>query len=469
MRNFIKNPPYCNVWLVFAASLALMILAGTDYVFATIIVPLKEHLNYTQFEIQTVSSMRMLSNLVSLLTGLFHDRFGPRLTCTVGLILLLIGYSLLYMVCMKFFVVSYWVLGLFLMTISCGTFACYTSGLSTCLKNFDPKHRGKVVGVLLCVYGLTGGSFSAVFQFIFGGNLMHFIFFMLIFCGSVPVAGIVFLNVVPKKEMTSTLTDEQSRLLPNPNIQNQVDTSEATDPPTLEQADMEKKVEEVKTEVVNDNSLPTYHVIMTLDFWLLSLCVFCSMGSSVCLLSNIGSVVQSYGGDQSIVAILMIIYSVASSFGRILLGLLSDRLARWITRATFLNCCFLLIGACLFSFVFATVPFFYPLMFFFGIFYGGMMSTTPTFIGDKWGTKHFATNLAAVFLFQLLGSYLLSTVMASSIYQSHIRGGGKKCRGQACFQLTFIICTALSLVSFITCLVIMHRSKSLYPNKRVQK
>ncbi|KAL0489306.1 hypothetical protein AKO1_010650 [Acrasis kona] len=451
MRNYVMDPPHCNVWIVLAAAIAMMVLAGTDYVFATLYVPLKEHLYYNQIQIQTVGSMRMLSNLFSLATGVFHDRAGPRLTCSMGLILLVIGYSLFYMTLLRLFVVPYWVLGLFLTTLSWGTNACYTSGLSTCLKNFDPKHRGKIVGSLLCIYGMTGGLFSALFRFVFAGNIVHFVFFMLLFCGSMPIIGIIFLS--SKQQDPVNVNDERTGLLTNPNV----DPSESTEDNSI-----------IKKQVKDDNP-PTYRVIMTQEFWLLSLCTFCSMGSSVCLLNNLGSVVQSYGGEETIVAILMIIYSAASSFGRILLGLLSDRLSQWMSRPAFLNCCYLSIGICMFCFAYSTVPMFYVLIFLFGVSYGGMMSTTPTLIGDLWGTKHFATNVATVFLFQLLGSYLISTVMASNIYESYIRGDGKKCRGRNCFMYTFIICAALSIVSYTTCLVIMRRIKPKIVTKDLKK
>jgi MFS family permease len=400
--------------------------------------------------------MRMLANIISLGTALFHDKMGPRLTCILGLIFLVTGMSLTYLACLRVFVIPYYVLGMFMTLCSCGTYACYTSGLSTCLKNFDPKHRGKVVGVLLCVYGLTGGLFSAIFQFVFLGNLVAFIFFMLVFVSSVPVVGIIFLNVVPKqKTEESVASTEETRLI----------TPEAG-----EDATPINNQEEIEKTKEDDENVPTYRVILTLEFWLFAICIFCSMGSSVCLISNIGTVVQSYGGPPSIVAILMIIYSVASSTGRIVVGLLSDQLSSYMTRATFLNISFVIIGTCLFTLIFAVIPMFYPLIFIFGFSYGGMMSMTPTMISDRWGTKYFATNSSTCFLFQLLGSYLLGTVMASSIYQSHIVvEGGKRCRGRACFQLTFIICTALCLVSFMTALVLMHRSKKLYVKLNKQK
>jgi hypothetical protein len=309
----------------------------------------------------------------------------------------------------------------------------------------------------LCIYGLTGGVFSAIFAYVFKENLVSFLFFMGCFCSAAPIAGIVFLNVVPQRKVEEPVAEatEATRL---------VSPEAGTNDSTSVNGEETEQVETIQkpVAVVDDGSVPTYRMVLTLDFWLLGVCVFCSMGSSITLLSNLGGVVQSYGGAQSVTAILMMIYSVASSTGRIMMGVLSDKLSFFMTRVTFLNCCFLSIGACLFTCVFAIVPMFYPLMFIFGVSYGGMMCMTPSIISDRWGTKYFSTNLAGVFLFQLLGSYLLGTLMASSIYQSHIVGSGKKCRGRACFQLTFVICTGLCLISFITALVLMHRTKPIY-------
>jgi MFS family permease len=265
--------------------------------------------------------------------------------------------------------------------------------LSTNVKNFHSKHRGKVIGILLCIYGLTGGVFAAIYEYIFQENVVAYIFFQACFCSAAPIAGIIFLNVVPqKKEPEIIAANEETRLV----------TPEAGS----DSVNGDDEVETITKPVVSEqDGVSTFRMLLTIDFWLLSLCVFCSMGSSITLLSNLGGVVESYGGARSATAVLMMIYSVASSTGRIVMGLLSDRLSFFMTRMTFLNCCFLSIGACLFTCIFAITPMFYPLMFIFGISYGGMMASTPTLISDRWGTRYFATNLAAVFLFQLLGSY----------------------------------------------------------------
>jgi MFS family permease len=169
--------------------------------------------------------------------------------------------------------------------------------------------------------------------------------------------------------------------------------------------------------------------------------------------------VISRGGEDGNQVPMVIVYAFSSCFGRILFGILSDRFAHRVSRATFINIGVLLMGACQFGFSIATLPFFYPLIILTGIAYGCMMSVMSAFMSDRFGNKWYGINLSFASLASASGSYLLGTLLASNIYQSHIRGKGHLCHGQACYSLTFLITTGLCVTSFIVGLILMYRSR----------
>jgi MFS family permease len=175
--------------------------------------------------------------------------------------------------------------------------------------------------------------------------------------------------------------------------------------------------------------------------------------------------VLSYGGKGTETGLLVIIFSLANCIGRIIFGMLSDRLKKYASRTTFLNISVIFMGACQYAFAFATLPLFYPLIVLTGLAYGGLWCMAPSFVSDRYGAKWFGVNTSIANLASTAGSYVLATAVAAAIYQHHIVGKGNKCHGAQCFQITFFITTGVCVFAFITGLVLMYRTRKMYYSK----
>jgi MFS family permease len=450
-----KSPVTFNKWLVLVAGSVVMLASGLVYAFAAVASVVKTEMDYTQYEINFIGTLSGVGSALGVLPGLVHDNYGPRWTSLLSGILMSSGYFLMYLSTSRMIFSTYWLMGMYLAMFSAGCAGCFSSGLATNIKNFDPKHRGKVVGFLQCVFGLASALFSAMFKFVFQGKLLPFMLMTSIFSLTGPLFfGCIFLNVI----------EEPAQPLDTLSIQDDPVATDVTH--LIEKKTVTKPVETVE-EIVTRSATPL-QLLTSIDFYLMGIIFFCGAGSGGTAMINIGSMLQSYGGSDNMAPVLIIIYSISSSGGRLLIGYLSDRFSHVATRSTFLNITQLVLGFTCLGFAFASVPMFYVLMASIGCFYGGLNAMIAAVLSERFGTKYFAINSGFTVAASTLGSYVLATILAASVYQSHItHQGGKRCYGRDCYQLTFVICCIVCSLGFVAGLVLMHRTRPMYEQRNL--
>jgi MFS family permease len=408
---------------------------------------------------------------------------GPRLTAILAAILMSSGYGMIYMAAAHWFPTQYWVVGCFYLVFAAGESASFTAAMATSIKNFNPKHRGKVSGFMSCVYGIASAIYSGLFKFVFQQDLMRFLLFLSFFAGIVPLISGLFLNVVPKdydrkRRMQETAQLEEERRLrgeETPITINAIDDEAKPEP--SDQIDFEEmsllkkgvKSERLSPAIVVPNvneSLSPWKMIQTIDFYLFCAVIFAGMGTGQAITNNLGAAVVSYGGSKDIIPNLLIINSIASATGRIVLGYMSDRLSNYAIRPTFLNICVLSLGCVSFGFAFTNVPLIYVLTFFSGFSYGGINAVIIAYLADRFGPQFLGMNNTICKLGALLANYLLATVLASIVYQAHIKGNSKTCHGRGCYLITFLTMSCLCLAVFLSTLFLMHRNQDMYAEIR---
>lgn len=462
MRNLWRQPITFNRWIAFIAAAAMCMSGGMVYVFATISVPLKVHMKYSQYEINMIGTMNLASSVVGFLPAFVHDYMGPRFSAIMASILMCLGYMLIYMAAAQWFASTYWMVGCFYLIFDMGEGACYIAAMATSIKNFNPKHRGKISGLLSCVYGIAPAVFAGLFKFVFHYDLISFLLFLSMFAGATPLVCSVFLNVVPKDFNKKNIVKEE---------QDEVDTicTLNNETKTFENEEEEKLLwqkKSVETTEISNESVTPWRMLQSIDFYLFFLLNFSAAGVALAILNNIGSVVISYGGNDDIIPNILIINSVGSCIGRILFGYISDRLSLYAIRPTFLNISVVSIGFVSYMLAFADIFAIYFGIFFCGIAYGGLASVRIAYLADRFGPKYLGINNIIFNLSTLLGSYILSTVLAGTLYQANIKGSGKICRGRDCYQSTFLIMAILCLITFLSTLYLMHRNQAIYAEIR---
>jgi hypothetical protein len=289
-----------------------------------------------------------------------------------------------------------------------------------------------------CAYGLASAIYSGIFKYVFHQDLLGFLLFLSIFSGVVPLVSGIFLNVVPK----------EFREYGSASINQEEDG---------EQIALVPKV---------DNSVSPLKMVLTLDFYLFCAIIFAGMGTGQAITNNLGAAVVSYGGTKEMVPNLLIINSVASCLGRIVMGFLSDRISLYAIRPTFLNVCVLWLGCISFGFAFTNVGFTYVLTFCSGWSYGGINAVIIAYLADRFGPKFLGMNNTICKLSALLGNYLMATVLASAIYSANIKGSSKTCYGRDCYLVTFLTMSVVCAVVYLSTLYLMHRNQGMYAEIR---
>ena len=491
-----------NRWFSFVFGLLMSSVSGVSYMFGALAPPLKEQMGYTQYQINMVGTMANIGGNLGVIGSLFYNYFGTRPSCLLAGILIFVGYFLIYGAAMKWFWVSYIMMGVFFMVMQNGTATAYTAALSTNIVNYSQRSRGIVIGSMASVLAISSAIFTSIYTYVFKKELNPFLLFMAIAAGSIPTVSTIFMNVIPDKNKQASSSsaknysdddDEKDHLnIQHGPVRRHYDSTsdsdlEAAQPvlyqstygtdisplivtdhaqlgpvavPSSDGDDNRKRVIVTKDMIFMD--VNPFQMLISLDFWLLFVVFFSSVGSAYVINNNLGSIVLSLGAQKGAQNIMVLLFSFANCLGRIIVGLVSDKIANYVTRMTILNFATLGIGLIHYGFSFSTVPAMHFWITVLGLVYGALYAMIPSFISERFGPKYFSINFNVACLAPSLGSYLLATLLASSVYKANSREGSNSCFGRGCFQATHLICTGLCVFSFIVGLFLMHRSSRMY-------
>ncbi|KAL0482082.1 hypothetical protein AKO1_015543 [Acrasis kona] len=442
----------------------MMLVAGSQsYGFSIITNDIKVLMEYDQYEINFLGSMGSVGAAFGILPSLFHDYFGPKLTCVVASILITLGYTLTYLSLTKVIYSTYILISIYFIIVGIGASAVQTAMMSTNVKNFEQSSRGKIIGLLTSLFVLSGCFFSFAYKVIFNHKVLPFFLFITIITSSLPLTGAIFLNVIKKPECK-----------PHIIIREGTDDCPDTDDeilhlfPKNKDKDCQSNVqqpdqvaEDVAPDPMIEHDYNPIQMVITLDFWMLIVTIVAGIGGAQLILTNLSSIVLSYGGQDGLQVYLLVAYALASCFGRIPIGFIADGYPNYISRATLLNISILLMGIAMILMSVLPIAFIFPLIILVGFSHGGIHIMMSSLVCEKYGTKFYGVNMSLFNLAAATSSYLIGTLLASKVYQSSVKGSSKQCHGMKCYQLTFIITASICLLSFILGFVLMYRNRGL--------
>lgn len=216
-----------------------------------------------------------------------------------------------------------------------------------------------------------------------------------------------------------------------------------------------------KTPIPDANPL---QMLFTLDFYLVFYVYFATMGSGLVIVNNLGSIVISFGGYDGQQHLMVMIFACSNALGRLMFGLMSDTLSRYITRTTFLTGGVLLMLICQMIVLVSPLWVYYFILILLGVSFGGVAVMVPSFLSERFGPKYFAVNSSICSLASSLGSFLLATLLAGKIYESNIPTDNmsKICYGTLCYQTTFYLTTTLCGFGAVGGIILMYRTRGLY-------
>eukprot|EP01117_Protostelium_nocturnum_P015391 TRINITY_DN5965_c0_g1_i1.p1 TRINITY_DN5965_c0_g1~~TRINITY_DN5965_c0_g1_i1.p1 ORF type:complete len:522 (-),score=136.25 TRINITY_DN5965_c0_g1_i1:134-1699(-) len=498
-----------NRWFTYAASYINLFTGGTTYLWGTYSDDLKKVLGLTQSQTSLLGVSFYFAQAGSFIIGLSFDTFGPRPLGWASAILMFMGYFLF-----RQGVLGRWpvyLLSACLIMVGLGSSGIYTATVPTNINNFHIKHKGKVVGSLVAMTGFSAAALSAIYKYIFIPNyddletrLQVFFLLLALLLGLGGSFGVIFLNMEPKDEdlRRSRLSrmpaiERMSRLsyheydnrssrrgsLSLPNSRRQSIAAEESNPLLI------NSIEEALDEWVpaNFGSLANeftskeeyfnvafpqykwYETLKSINFWLLlPSSVICTAAGAM-IIAIIPQLVVSLGLDKSNIPILVSLIAVVNASSRLITGIVSDLLAKNVSRPFFFVF-FSALFACTHTFLsFSTTTWeLYLVAIFIGFCYGSVVLLGPVLINELFGAKYWGINYAFLNMGPAGGNYLFASVIASSIYQSHIppeQDDQKVCHGQRCFKAAFVITSICCAASMVLSLLLWYRTRSLYALK----
>lgn len=306
---------------------------------------------------------------VMILAGRCQDRFGPRLTASLGGLLVGAGMVLISQT------QSYplWLLG-FGVLVGAGIGFGYSSATPPALKWFPPARTGLIAGLVVAGFGLAPVYLAPTSQYLlaqFGvqkSMLLLGVAFVLIVCG-----------------LAQLLVNPPPGHVPGP------------------------QPAPGSTPAVVVNAAPT-EVLRQPAFWLLWGIYFIGAGAGLMVIGSISGMAKKSLGDQAFLAVALL--AVGNAGGRILAGSLSDRIGRrWTLCLVLALQAVLMFGAIPVTASAGTAAAGVVLVaMFIGANYGANLSLFPSFTKDLWGLKNFGMNYGVLFTAWGMGGLVLPRI-----------------------------------------------------------
>lgn len=304
-----------------------------------------------------------------IVAGRCQDKFGPRLTASIGGVLVGVGMVLISTTN------SYglWLLG-FGVLIGIGIGFGYSSATPPALKWFPPAKTGLIAGLVVAGFGLAPVYLAPTSQYLLGHFGLQ---------KSMLILGIAFVVIVCGL----------AQFLVNP--------------PSGYVASAAKSATAKPTATVNASPSQILH---TPKFWLLWVIYFIGAGAGLMVISSVSGMAKKSMGDLAFVAVAVM--AIGNAGGRIGAGTLSDKIGRrWTLMLVLLIQAVLMfiaipvtaskeMAAVVIVLVAALI----------GANYGANLALFPSFAKDLWGLKSFGVNYGVLFTAWGVGGFVLPRI-----------------------------------------------------------
>jgi len=389
-------------WTVTAAGLGINLALGVLYTWSLFKAAIEKDFGWKGAQLNDPYALCCLVFAFTMIVaGRCQDRVGPRLTASLGGVL--VGLGLLLVSTTNNY--GTWLLG-FGVLVGLGIGFAYASATPPALKWFPPAKTGLIAGLVVAGFGLAPVYLAPTADYLLRnfGILKS----MLIFGGAfaVIVCGLAQLLVNPTAEQLAVIKAQ-----------------------TVKSANAVPAVDFTSGQILRQPG-----------FWLLWVIYFIGAGAGLMVISSVSGMAKKTMGDQAFIAVAVM--ALGNAGGRIVAGVLSDKIGRrWTLMLV------LLIQAAL---MFIAIPVtastdgakfvIVLLATFIGFNYGANLALFPSFTKDLWGLKNFGMNYGVLFTAWGVGGFALSRL------QAMLFAASKDAAGHGNYASSFITAGVLLLV-----------------------
>jgi OFA family oxalate/formate antiporter-like MFS transporter len=369
-------------WRVALSGMGINLALGILYTWSVISKGIPEEWGWTQSDKSMPYAIAcLIFSLVMVPAGRMQDKLSPRLVATIGGILVGIG-----MVIASFTTspVGY-ILG-FGVLAGAGIGFGYASATPPAVKWFPAAKTGMIAGIVVSGFGLAS---------VYAAPLTTFLIGAFGFKTAVLILGILFLAVV-------------------------VTLAQILKPPPKGYVPL--GAEPAKKLGIGDKKeefLPK-EMLTTVQFYVLWFMYACGAGAGLMIIAKLAAIAKLQVNIE-LGFVLVAVLAVGNGGGRIVAGILSDKIGR---KATMFLCfvsqaiLILLISRATGDNALGTIPAMVIISMFIGANYGANLSLFPSITKDFYGLKNFGMNYGLVFTAWGVGGFLLA-LLAGKMYDKH--------------------------------------------------
>lgn len=392
-------------WLVTFSGLGINLALGVLYTWSMFKAPIEKEFGWKGSQLNDPYALCCLVfAFAMILAGRCQDKFGPRVTASIGG--LLVGAGMVLISTSNNY--ATWLVG-FGVFVGLGIGFGYSSTTPPALKWFPPAKTGLIAGMVVAGFGLAPVYLAPTSQFL----LAH-----LGLQKSMFVFGVAFTAIIISL----------SQLLKNP-------------PPGFSSAPSKSSIAAQPTA----RNFTASDILRSPTFYLLWIIYAIGAGAGLMVIGSVSGMAKKSMGEHAFIAVAVM--AIGNASGRVIAGLLSDKIGRrWTLMLVLVIQSALMFIAIPITASKETLPLVIVLLAtFIGFNYGANLTLFPSFAKDFWGLKNFGVNYGVLFTAWGVGGLVFPKVQQMLTASS----GGS-------FQSSFI--AAGALLCFAALLTLLIRS-----------
>ncbi|MHC4124115.1 MAG: L-lactate MFS transporter [Planctomycetota bacterium] len=381
-------------WRVTFAGMGINLALGILYTWSVISEGIPEQWGWSQGDKSLPYSICCLVFcLVMVPAGRLQDKFGPRVVAAIGGILVGLGFIITsFTISPLGFVIGFGVLS------GAGIGFGYASATPPAVKWFPAARTGQIAGIVVSGFGLAS---------VYAAPLAKFLLVNYGIQKMMLILGIGFLFIITGvKTILTPLWFGLSQMLQAP-PENHVPKEDT-------------KIQKVAVHD-KDNFTPK-EMLGTVQFYMLWFMYACGAGAGLMIISVAKKIVKIQVSSEALAIAAVVGLAIGNGGGRIIAGMISDKIGRKVTLFIF----FVFQAILIFLLtqakgegILASGPTLIIITALIGANYGSNLALFPSFTKDFYGLKNFGMNYGLVFTAWGIGGFLLSK-FAASVYDGNI-------------------------------------------------
>lgn len=372
LMNTPHSHPDTQGWCVALAGLGINLALGVLYTWSLFKGAIEKEFGWKGDQLNDPYALCCLVFAFAMISaGRVQDRVGPRITATIGGLLVAAG-MLLISTTSNY---NLWVVG-FGVLVGTGIGFGYACATPAALKWFPKEKTGLVAGIVVAGFGLAPVYLAPLSEILLKDfGLLKSMLILGILFAFIVIGLAQFLRnpTAPKVEATSSRVTETSRHAPS------------------------------------SDDLSPAGIISKGSFWLLWLLYFIGAGAGLMVIGSISGMAKKSMGSSAFIAVAVL--AVGNALGRVIAGSLSDRIGRRSTLLLiFVFQAALMFLAMVFAGSASSALMLVAVAALIGANYGANLAIFPSIAKDLYGLKNFGVNYGLLFTAWGVGGFVLARV-----------------------------------------------------------